>query len=73
MLKVVFSTIMDRNKLITKLQNLTKSGHRPRTTPGLVVSISSDAVSKAVQLISCQILGFNEPAHVFSRSWSAVG
>ena len=28
---------MDRNKLITKLQNLTKSGCRPRTSPGLVI------------------------------------
>ena len=28
--------VMDRNKLITKLQNLTKSGRRPRTSPGLV-------------------------------------
>ena len=27
---------MDRNKLITKLQNLTKSGRRPKTSPGLV-------------------------------------
>ena len=28
--------VMDRNELITKLQNLTKSGRRPRTNPGLV-------------------------------------
>ena len=29
---------MDRNKLITKLQYLTKSDRRPRTSPGLVFS-----------------------------------
>ena len=31
-----------RNKLITKLQNLTKSGRRPRTSPGLVTVKMAD-------------------------------
>ena len=43
---------MDRNKLITKLQNLTKSGRRPRTSPGLVIVII--ARSKSSQKIFSQ-------------------
>ena len=40
-----------RNKLITKLQNVTKSGRRPRTSPGLVET--GKLIFQELKLISC--------------------
>ena len=37
-LHVIFSKILDRNRVIIKLQKTTKSGRRPWTSPGLVLN-----------------------------------
>ena len=57
---------MDRNKLITKLQNLTKSGRRPRTSPGLVI-VRSTSVEGGKEL--CQLHGksLSETETIFIR------